>query len=90
MLEDLISTGGSAISVVEALLFIGADIQAVFSIFTYGFDISVQKFDKTGIPLFTLTDYTTLIDIAKDHNYVDEKDLETLSNWRESPSTWPG
>lgn len=89
VIEDLVSTGGSAISVIEALQFIGANVQAVFSIFTYGFHASQQKFDKAGIPLYTLTDYPTLIEVAKDHNYVDEKDLKTLSNWREIPSKWP-
>lgn len=89
VIEDLVSTGGSAISVVEALQFINAEVQAVFSIFTYGFDQSTQKFEINNIPLQTLTDYTTLIEVAKDHDYVDQKDLETLSKWRTTPSTWP-
>lgn len=89
VIEDLVSTGGSAISVIEALQFISAEVQAIFSIFTYGFDTSGQKFDEIGVPLYTLTDYSTLIKVAKDHDYVDQKDLETLSNWRENPSTWP-
>ncbi len=89
IIEDLVSTGGSAISVVEALRFIGADVQAVFSIFTYGFDLSHQKFEQAGIPFHTLTDYSTLIEVAKDNNYVDEKDLKTLSDWRKRPSSWP-
>lgn len=89
VLEDLISTGGSAISVVEALKFIGADIKAVISIFTYGFDKSIQRFEEVGIPLHTLTDYTTLIQVAKDNGYVNESDLKTLAAWRQNPSTWP-
>ncbi|MBN2732413.1 MAG: orotate phosphoribosyltransferase [Balneolaceae bacterium] len=89
VIEDLISTGGSAISVVEALEFIGADVQCVMSIFTYGFDKSVQRFKKANIPVYTLTNYTTLIKVAKDHDYIDEKDLKTLSNWRQKPETWP-
>jgi orotate phosphoribosyltransferase len=90
VIEDLISTGGSAISVVEALKFIGADVHSVLSIFTYGFDKSTQKFEKANIPIHTLTDYATLIDVAKDHDYIDEKDLETLADWRTKPETWPG
>lgn len=89
VIEDLISTGGSAISVVEALEFIGADVQCIMSIFTYGFDKSVQRFEKANIPVHTLTDYTTLIKVAKDHDYIDEKDLKTLNNWRQKPETWP-
>lgn len=89
VIEDLISTGGSAISVVEALEFIGADVQCVLSIFTYGFDKSVQRFKDADIPVYTLTDYSTLIEVAKNHEYVDEADLETLAQWRQKPETWP-
>lgn len=89
IIEDLISTGGSAISVVEALEFIGADVRAVFSIFTYGFDKAVRRFEDAGMPIYTLTDYTTLIEVASENDYVDENDLQTLAEWREQPETWP-
>lgn len=89
VIEDLISTGGSAISVVEALRFIGADIKAALSIFTYGFDKSIQRFKDADVPIHTLTDYTTLIEVAKDHDYVNESDLKTLAAWRKKPDTWP-
>ncbi len=89
IIEDLISTGGSAISVVEALQFIDADVQAVLSIFTYGFDKAIQRFEDAGVALYTLTDYTTLIDVANEHGYVNENDLEALAEWRKQPETWP-
>ncbi|MDZ7660101.1 orotate phosphoribosyltransferase [Fodinibius sp.] len=89
VIEDLISTGGSAISVVEALQFIGAEIEAVLSIFTYGFDKANKRFKKVGVPMFTLTDYATLIDVASKNDYVNESDLETLAEWRKTPETWP-
>ncbi|HET6527869.1 MAG TPA: orotate phosphoribosyltransferase [Balneolaceae bacterium] len=89
IIEDLISTGGSAISVVDTLQFISADVKAVISIFTYGFDKAVKKFEKVGIPMFTLTDYSTLIDVAVANDFVDEDDLKTLAKWRKSPDTWP-
>ncbi|MGD8427581.1 MAG: orotate phosphoribosyltransferase [Balneolaceae bacterium] len=89
IIEDLISTGGSAISVVEALEFIGANIDAVLSIFTYGFDKALKRFEDAGIPMYTLTDYATLIEVASKNDYIDSKDLETLAEWRERPETWP-
>lgn len=89
IIEDLISTGGSAISVVEALEFIGAEVKAVLSIFTYGFDKSVKRFEDAGVPIYTLTDYETLIDVASKNDYVDESDLKALSEWRKRPETWP-
>jgi orotate phosphoribosyltransferase len=89
VIEDLISTGGSAISVVDTLKFISADVKAVISIFTYGFDKAVKKFEKAGIPMFTLTDYSTLIEVAVANDFVNEDDLKTLAEWRKSPDTWP-
>ena len=89
VIEDLISTGGSAISVIEALQFVDVPVQAVLSIFTYGFDKAVNRFEEVGIPMHTLTNYETLIDVASDHGYVDESELETLSEWRQTPETWP-
>lgn len=89
VIEDLISTGGSALSVVEALEFIGADVMAVLSIFTYGFDKAIQRFEDAEVPVFTLTDYTTLVDVAIEENFIDEEALELLSDWRAEPETWP-
>ena len=89
IIEDLISTGGSAISVVEALKFIGADVRGVLSIFTYGFDKAIRRFEDADVSLHTLTDYSTLIEVAVENGYVDESELKTLAEWRERPETWP-
>ncbi|MGM0588637.1 MAG: orotate phosphoribosyltransferase [Bacteroidota bacterium] len=89
VIEDLISTGGSVLSVVEALQFVGAHVDAIYCIFTYDFDESRKKFEELDIPVYTLTDYSTLIGVARDNGYVDESDLETLNNWRSRPDTWP-
>lgn len=89
VIEDLISTGGSVMSVVEALQFVGAHVESVLSIFTYGFDKSTQRFRDKDIPLYTLTDYTTLIDVALEMGTIKQEDIELLNDWRKSPDTWP-
>lgn len=89
VIEDLVSTGGSAISVIDALQFIGADVRALLSIFTYGFDKSVQKFEDKDIPFYSLTDYTTLIDVALETGKIKDEDLKLLNAWRKNPDTWP-
>ncbi|WP_234573141.1 orotate phosphoribosyltransferase [Rhodohalobacter sp. 614A] len=89
VIEDLVSTGGSAISVIDALQFIGADVQGLLSIFTYGFDKSVQKFEEKEIPFYSLTDYTTLIDVALETGKIKDEDLKLLNAWRKNPDTWP-
>ncbi|MEX0719411.1 MAG: orotate phosphoribosyltransferase [Balneolaceae bacterium] len=89
VIEDLISTGGSAISVVEALQFVGAKVDAVISIFTYGFDKAEKRFDDINVPVYTLTDYKTLINVAVEKGIITGDDLDLLSSWRDHPSVWP-
>lgn len=89
VIEDLISTGGSAMSVIDALQFIGADVVAVLSIFTYGFDKANEKFEKENIPVYSLTDYNTLIDVAVEENFIQKEDLDLLNQWRKDPEQWP-
>lgn len=89
VIEDLISTGGSSISVVNALQFVGAEVEAVISIFNYGFEKASQNFEKVKVPVFNLTDYNTLVDVAVEKGFVSSEDLEQLASWRVSPDTWP-
>ncbi|MAO64481.1 MAG: orotate phosphoribosyltransferase [Balneola sp.] len=89
IIEDLISTGGSAISVVEALKFVGANVEAVLSIFTYGFDKANNRFQDTDVPIYTLTDYNTLVNVAIEKGMIDCDDLDLLSSWRDHPDVWP-
>jgi len=89
VIEDLISTGGSAISVIDALQFIGAEVRAVLSIFTYGFDNAIEKFEKLDIPVYSLTDYNTLIEVAVEEGFIKQDDLNLLNRWRQNPEKWP-
>jgi orotate phosphoribosyltransferase len=89
VIEDLISTGGSAVSVVDALQFVGADVQAICTIFTYNFEVSKKNFDNVGVPVYSLTDYQTLIEVAVKHGFVKESDVALLNQWRKTPDTWP-
>lgn len=89
VIEDLVSTGGSIISVIDALQFVDADVLGACSIFTYNFDVAQEQFDRVGVELYNLTDYNTLIEVAIANGYVKEKDLELLNQWRENPAVWP-
>src|SRR6056297_2478038 len=89
VIEDLISTGGSAVSVIEALQFIGADVRGVLCIFTYGFQTAIDQFTNLNIPVYCLTDYSTLIEVALEEDYIAESDLKILNAWRENPAEWP-
>jgi orotate phosphoribosyltransferase len=88
VIEDLISTGGSSIKAIEALREQGCKVKGMVAIFTYGFDEAVENMKKANCPTTTLCDYNTLIDVALKHKYISENDLESLKEWRQSPSTW--
>ncbi|MDO8998931.1 MAG: orotate phosphoribosyltransferase [Bacteroidota bacterium] len=89
VIEDLISTGGSSLKAVEALREKGCTVKGMAAIFTYGFDEAEQNFKKAKCNLKTLTDYNTLINTALTKEYINDKDLESLKQWRANPSAWP-
>lgn len=88
VVEDLISTGGSVLEACEAAKREGADVVGVAAIFTYELPKGSENFANAQIPLVTLTNYTTLLESALEANYIEEKDLELLANWKKDPVNW--
>lgn len=88
VIEDLVSTGGSSLKAVEALRNSGYQVLGLVSIFTYGFPLSEENFSEANVPLFSLSNYTELINIALKQGIVSEQELDSLSKWRKQPSTW--
>lgn len=88
VVEDLISTGGSSLQAVEALRNEGANVKGMAAIFTYGFDISVEKIAAANLDVFTLSNYSALLEKAVEKKYISEEELHTLQEWRKSPSEW--
>lgn len=86
--EDLISTGGSSLKVVEALRKAGCDVKGMVAIFSYGFKTATDAFKKAKCPLITLSDYDTLLKQALADGTVLPSDLPMLSKWREAPDQW--
>jgi len=88
VVEDLISTGKSSLHAVQALIDADANIKGMIAIFNYGFETAIQNFKLANINLTCLCDYQTLIAQALVTNYIREKDLNTLNQWRLNPSNW--
>ena len=88
VIEDLISTGKSSLSAVEALREKGLEVKGMLAIFTYGFDLAARNFEKAGCPLQTLSDYPTLIAEAEQREYLTPAQAETLISWREDTAAW--
>ena len=88
VIEDLISTGQSSLKAVNALVAEGCVVKGMAAIFTYGFKTATDNFKKAKCKLITLSDYETLVKEAVRSNYVTEKDIKSLKEWRENPSEW--
>lgn len=88
VIEDLISTGGSSIKAVEALESEGIEVLAVLAIFTYELKKARKNFEEANIKLETLSNYTTLISVAKASNTISDADTELLKSWRENPEAF--
>ena len=88
VVEDLISTGKSSLNAVKALKEAEVNVKGMVAIFSYGFDVATDNFKKENITLHTLSNYESLLEQALATNYIDQKELETLSVWNSNPSQW--
>jgi orotate phosphoribosyltransferase len=88
VVEDLISTGKSSLQVVEALRASGAEVLGMCGLFTYGFPIADEAFAAAGIPLYTISNYMALMEVATELGIVKADDSELLAKWRQDPATW--
>lgn len=88
VVEDLISSGKSSLDAVAALREAECNVKGMVAIFTYGFDIAKNNFKKDKCQLYTLSDYNSLIKQALDSNYITDKNLDSLKEWRKNPSEW--
>ena len=88
LVEDLVSTGGSSLLAVEALRESGASVQAVLAVFSYGLDSSERAFRAMNVRLHTLTNFETLLAVARREGRLDPATEETLILWRRDPEAW--
>jgi orotate phosphoribosyltransferase len=88
VIEDLISTGASSLQVADMLKQSGLEVLGMVSIFNYGFDRAKAAFGARGIPMRSLTDYTTLISLAVEKGMVSPTQQAALLQWREQPELW--
>lgn len=86
VIEDLISTGGSCIDVVEALREAGADVLGVVSIFTYGMQKGLDRLAAAKIKNNSLSNFDTLVEVAAEEGRIKESDIERLKKFRNNPS----
>jgi len=73
---------------VEALREAGCIVLGMVSIFTYCFPVAEQNFKNAGCKLISLTNYESLIELALETGYIEEKNLDILRLWRKDPENW--
>jgi orotate phosphoribosyltransferase len=88
VVEDLVSTGGSGLSAVNACREAGAEVLAMVAIFTYEFTDVAPKFDEIGCQLRFLSNFSTLIQVAADDQYIAQEQLSLIREWNQEPHAW--
>ena len=85
VVEDLISTGGSAIDTVEALREAGAEVLGIVSIFTYGMQKGLDRLAKAAVKNVSLTNFDVIARVAAEEGYIREEDIRRLIAFRDHP-----
>ncbi len=86
VIEDLISTGGSVIEVVNVLRENGAEVLGIASIFTYGMKKGLERLAEADVKNVSLCDFDTIADVAAQTGYIKDSDIERLIKFRNNPS----
>lgn len=92
VIEDLISTGGSVIEVVDALREAGAEVLGIVSIFTYGMKKGLERLEAADVRNVSLSDFDAALEAAAETGYIKEADIKRLLAFRENPQdeSWIG
>ena len=92
VVEDLISTGGSVLEVVNVLREAGAEVLGIVSIFTYGMQKGIERMAAAGVRNVSLTNFDTIAQVAAEEEYIRKEDIERLIRFRNNPSdeSWIG
>ena len=92
VVEDLISTGGSCIEVVNVLREAGAEVLGIVSIFTYGMKKGLERLEAANVKNVSLTNFDVIAQVAADEKYIKPEDIAKLIAFRNNPSdeSWIG
>lgn len=88
VIEDLISTGGSSIKAIKALEEEGIEVLGLLAIFTYELEKANVNIQDADINLKTLSNYSSLIEVAKENNTINEDEMALLQSWRKDPESF--
>lgn len=88
VVEDLISTGGSSLDAIQALREAGAQVNHLFALFDYGFEIAKERCNRESISAYSISDYSHLLEASLSASRISAEDLNVLNAWSLAPEQW--
>lgn len=88
LVDDLISTGASSVKATEVIRLAGGDVLGLTAVFNYEFPMAVKRLRDENIQLISMVNYSTLLEVALETQYIMQADIQTLQEWRKDPANW--
>lgn len=88
LVEDLISTGKSSMQAVEGVRKEGAEVIGLVALFTYGFTSALRRFADEDIPVYTLSNFDILSEVAAEEGYISSEDINKIKAFADDPQGW--
>lgn len=88
VIEDLVSTGESAINSTNAVRAAGGEVSYVLSIITYGLQKAEANFEENNLQLISLTTFKDVVEEAQKMNHINKEDIQLILDWTSDPTTW--
>lgn len=88
VVEDLVSTGKSSLQAVDAIRAAGGEVIGMCALFTYGFNAAADAFQQANVPLYTISNYNALMEVAEEQKLIASEQKASLEQWRVDPASW--
>lgn len=88
VIEDLISTGGTSLHAIETVNNAGCEVIGMAALFNYEFPLALKRFREANVNAVSLCNFTSMLEVAEQINFINKKESETLREWRENPGAW--
>lgn len=88
LVDGIISTGNSAIKALDALYNSACDVLGMVAVFSYDFPTTIKRLHDANVTLYTTTNFTTVLEAAREIGYISRKDSDILEAWHFDPANW--
>lgn len=88
VIEDLISTGGTSLHAIETVSNAGCEVIGMAALFNYEFPVAVKRFREANVNAVSLCNFSALLEVAENTQFINKEEAEALREWRENPGAW--